>query len=67
MDKEYIKPATIGDIILSMIEWERICTNPSLKEQIDKSLDALLSLNDFLIEQSEINEEMNNDSEYENQ
>ena len=67
MDDVFINPVSIPDIISSLFFWKDIYSNRNerLNEALDKSIAALLPINEMLIEQSEIieiNEGRNNDS-----
>ncbi len=64
---DFITPVSIPDIINSLFFWKDIYSNRNerLNEALDKSIAALLPINEMLIEQSEIieiNEGRNNDS-----
>jgi len=62
----FVNPVSIPDIINSLFFWKDVYSNKQLfSEALDKSIAALLPLNDLLIEQSErieIKEGRNNDS-----
>ena len=66
----FIYPVSIPDIINSLFFWKDIYSNRNerLNEALDKSIAALLPINEMLIEQYEIieiNEGRNNDCDME--